>query len=120
MTKVLVVDDSSVIRTMILNALSLNGYTVAIASNPSNALTLINSSPTFDIVISDLNMPEMDGIELIKLIKMNNSYRFVPTILLTSDDSSETRNRAKAAKISKVLHKPITEQVLLKFIKVIA
>jgi two-component system chemotaxis response regulator CheY len=82
--KILVVDDSSSVRTVARMALREHGYDVIEASNGKEALDMLNGERVH-LVISDVNMPTMDGITLLKEIKRHPNYKFTPVIMLTTD-----------------------------------
>jgi len=90
--KVLIVDDSSSVRTVARMALRERGYEVIEASNGKEALEKLDSERCH-LVISDVNMPTMDGITLLKEIKRHPNYKFTPVIMLTTtDDPREMHN----------------------------
>ncbi|MFA6988514.1 MAG: hybrid sensor histidine kinase/response regulator [Candidatus Gastranaerophilaceae bacterium] len=80
---ILVVDDSITTRILEKNILKAAGYDVSVAVNGLDALTKLNSEK-FDLIVSDIEMPEMTGLELLKRIKQNKKYKDLPVILVTS------------------------------------
>ena len=87
--KILIVDDSASVRTVARMALRERGYDVVEASNGQEALVKLEGERCH-LVISDVNMPTMDGITLLKEIKRHPNYKFTPVIMLTTE-SSEAR-----------------------------
>ena len=80
---ILVVDDSSTIRKFVAVSLSLQGFEVVTACDGMDALEKLPGR-RFDLIITDLNMPKMDGFELIKALRENPEYQDIPVIILTS------------------------------------
>ncbi len=109
--RVLVVDDSSVNRMVLKAMLARSGVTnVAMAENGRAALATLKESPDFDMVFSDLWMPEMDGNELAHAIRADAKFARLPIYLVTAD--VESRNQAESNGFTGVLLKPITLEKL--------
>ena len=110
-SRVLVVDDSSVNR-MVLNAmLARSGVTdVTMAENGREALKVLKGGTSFDMVFSDLWMPEMDGNELVQAIRADAKLSHLPVYLVTAD--VEVRNQSGLEGFSGILFKPITLEML--------
>ena len=89
---ILVVDDSSVTRTMVKGILELAGYRVQVAADGMQAWELLRSRP-FDLLVSDVNMPEMSGFDLTEKVRSDRLLRHVPVILVTALDSLEDQAR---------------------------
>ena len=85
---ILVVDDSSVTRTMVKGILETAGYRVQVAADGMQAWELLRSRP-FDLLVSDVNMPEMSGFDLAEKVRSDRLLRHVPVILVTALDSME-------------------------------
>ena len=85
---ILVVDDSSVTRTMVKGILENAGYRVQVAADGMQAWELLRSRP-FDLLVSDVNMPEMSGFDLTEKVRSDRLLRHVPVILVTALDSME-------------------------------
>src|SRR5215475_4870183 len=94
--EVLVVDDSITTRTLEKNILEMAGYNVTTATNGREALKKLESH-LFDVVISDVQMPQMDGIELVTTIRGHEKFQMLPIILVTSLESREDRERGLSA-----------------------
>ena len=92
MTKILAVDDSVSIRQMVSHTLRDAGYEVETANDGRDALNKVASSK-FDVVISDVNMPNMGGFELVKALSVKPQYKFVPILKLTTETSTEKNNK---------------------------
>ncbi|ENH4364294.1 response regulator [Vibrio fluvialis] len=116
MTKILAVDDSISIRQMVSHTLIDAGYEVETANDGREALTKAQSTK-FDVVISDVNMPNMGGFELVKAIRGNPQYKFIPILMLTTETSMEKKQEGKLAGATGWLVKPFNPDTLLKTLK---
>jgi len=113
---ILVVDDFEIVRFATRTTLELAGYKVIQAIHGKDALQQF-SRETVDLVITDLNMPEMNGVELTKAIRQDTNHKNVPIVMLTTEDNLEKQQDAKAAGISGWIQKPYTNDRLLKVVK---
>jgi len=112
MKKILIVDDSSTIRKLINYILRKKDYQITEAEDGIDALEkLINTK--VDLVIADLNMPNMDGIELVKSLRNNYYYIDIPIIMLTTTRDENLRKTALDAGVNLFLNKPIQPNILL-------
>ncbi len=111
MAKILVVDDSPSMRKMISFTLSNAGHKVVEASDGAQALALAKNEE-LGLVISDINMPKMDGIQLIKNLRQIPSLKFTPILMLTTETGDDKREEGKAAGASGWLVKPFNPQKL--------
>ncbi|MCU0412666.1 MAG: response regulator [Bacteroidetes bacterium] len=93
---VLIVDDSPTVRKFVSVSLSMQGFSVVAACDGMDALEKLPQSK-FDLVITDLNMPNMDGFELIKALRENPDYKDLPVIILTS--LGDEANKEQGAKL---------------------
>ncbi|MBF4322475.1 MULTISPECIES: response regulator [Vibrio] len=116
MTKILAVDDSVSIRQMLSHTLKDAGYDVETAIDGSDALRKAQQTK-FDVVISDVNMPVMGGFELVKAIRGNAQYKFIPILMLTTETSMEKKQEGKLAGATGWLVKPFNPETLLKTLK---
>jgi two-component system chemotaxis response regulator CheY len=116
MTKVLVVDDSNSIRDMVSFTLKSAGYETVEAKDGQDGLNKAQRA-TFDLVISDVNMPNMDGIELCQELRKLPSFKFTPILMLTTESSGDMKTRGKAAGATGWLVKPFNPEKLLATIK---
>jgi len=116
MTKILVVDDSNSIRDMVSFTLKSAGFETAEAKDGLEGLTKAKSS-SFDLVISDVNMPNMDGITLCQELRKLPSFKFTPILMLTTESSTDMKMRGKAAGATGWLVKPFNPEKLLATIK---
>ncbi|CRL47708.1 MULTISPECIES: response regulator [Pseudomonas] len=93
---VMVVDDSSSVRQVVSIALKGAGYDVIEASDGKDALTKLNGQK-IHLMISDVNMPNMDGITLVKEVKKLANYKFTPIIMLTTESQEAKKQEGQAA-----------------------
>jgi len=113
MTKrILLVDDSASVRTVAGIALRGAGYEVVEASNGQEGLERLDGSK-IHLIISDLNMPVLDGIGFLKELKTHPSYRFTPVIMLTTEAGEDKKLQGKAAGAKAWIIKPFQPQVML-------
>lgn len=104
---VLVVDDAATIRQVVRAAVASEGHTVIEATNGKDAISKLKEHKV-SLMITDINMPEMDGITLTKTVKSVKSYRFLPVVCLTGEDSKDFIPKAKAAGACAWIDKPFT------------
>jgi len=116
MSKILVVDDSNSIRDMVSFTLKSAGYDTIEARDGQQGLSKAKSN-SFDLVISDVNMPIMDGITLCSELRKLPSFKFTPVLMLTTESSVDMKMRGKAAGATGWLVKPFNPEKLLATIK---
>ena len=97
MSTIMLVDDSATILLSISNILTKAGYAVEKASNAAEGLGKFKSGLKVDLLITDLNMPGMNGIEFIKEVRTLPNYKFMPILFLTTESQQAKRMEAKAA-----------------------
>jgi len=105
MTHILAVDDSPSMRDMVRIALTGAGFEVTQAADAQEALKLARAS-SFDLVLSDVNMPGMDGIELIRALRAEGTYRHTPILMLTTESSADRKRAGKEAGATGWIVKP--------------
>ncbi|MBE9532396.1 MAG: chemotaxis response regulator CheY [Proteobacteria bacterium] len=110
--KILLVDDFSTMRRIIKNLLKDIGYTnVEEAADGNLALDMLKSD-TFEFVISDWNMPNMTGIELLKAVRADDNLKGVPFLMVTAEAKPENVTEALQAGVNNYIVKPFTSAVL--------
>jgi len=109
---ILIVDDSESIREVVNFTLANAGFEVLVAVDGSNALNYLDGR-TIDLVLTDLHMPEMDGIQLIKKIRENETYSKIPILFLTTESQLNKKNEAKEAGATGWIIKPFVPAKLL-------
>lgn len=113
--RILVVDDQTSIRSLIKEILhEMKIWDVTEASNGIVALQKMRNSPPFDLMISDWNMPEMNGIELIKTIRSDERLFSLRVLMLTSEQSRENVLKIAALKVQGYVVKPFKPDILMK------
>jgi two-component system chemotaxis response regulator CheY len=113
---VLTVDDSASIRQMVAFTLKSAGYEVMEAIDGEDGLSKAKSRSA-DLVLTDQNMPKMDGLTLIKTLRTMPQYRGVPILMLTTESSDTMKSAGKAAGATGWLVKPFDPQKLLEVVK---
>ena len=116
---ILVVDDSETVRQVLQLTLGNAGFRVTEAVDGLDALEKIKEMKALDMVITDLNMPNIDGLELIKNIRREGSHRFTPIVMLTTESSEEKKQAGRAAGASGWIVKPFKPEQLLKVVKMV-
>lgn len=109
---VMIVDDSISIRQVVGLTLRGAGYDVIEGSNGRDALAKLGGQKVH-LVVSDVNMPEMNGIEFVKAVKAQPEYRFLPIIMLTTESGDEKKREGQAAGARAWVVKPFKPEVLL-------
>ena len=110
--KILIVDDDKTTRKLLSLYLKGSGFEVVTAENGLNAMEKLGSE-TFQLVLTDLNMPYMDGIEFLKTMKSNPGTSHIPALMLTTETDEEERQRAFRAGADGYLSKPVTAEVVV-------
>lgn len=116
MTTILTIDDSASIRQMVSMTLSAAGHTVVEAINGQDGYDKAIAQPV-DAVITDLNMPVLNGIEFVRKYRQHPSSKGVPIILLTTESDDELKRQAKEAGATGWIVKPFKQDQLLAIIK---
>lgn len=116
--RVLTVDDSATVRQVLSMTLASAGYNVTEAGDGEDALQQFDCS-SFDLVVTDLNMPKMDGIDLIRQIRKRAGTRFMPIIMLTTESQPERKQEGKKAGASGWITKPFRPDQLLAVVRMI-
>jgi len=119
MKRVLAVDDSRTLRDMLVNCLSTAGHEVFVAGDGAEALAALREHRP-DIVITDLNMPVMDGLEFIEAARAEEAGRGVPLLLLTTETATELKMRAREVGATGWLTKPFDSAQVLSLIDQLA
>jgi len=115
---IMTVDDSPSIRQVLGMALKDAGYIVVEAENGLDALDKLKDQRV-NMVITDLNMPKMCGIDLIRNVRKNSEHRFVPIIMLTTESQEDKRLEGKAAGASGWLVKPFRPEQVLRVVQTV-
>ncbi|MBN2892545.1 MAG: response regulator [Bacteroidales bacterium] len=111
---ILIVDDSESIREFLVFALSNHGFNVLSGINGKDGLKYFtNYTKEIDLVITDLHMPEMDGIQLIEEIRKLEKFKHLPILFLTTESGLEQKMKAKKAGATGWIIKPISPEKII-------
>ena len=114
---IMIVDDSSTMLMSLRNSLEIAGYKVLEANDGSVALKTLQGGAKPDLIITDINMPQMGGIEFIGKARALNGLRFIPILALTTESQQGKRDEAKKLGATGWLLKPVSGTDLNKIIK---
>ncbi len=114
---ILIVDDSATMLMSIKTTLEMGGYQIESAADGQLALNKLKAGAKFDLIITDINMPNMGGMDLIKNARGLPSCRFTPILTLTTESQAAKRDEAKKLGATGWLVKPISGNDLLKVVK---
>src|SRR6266850_872884 len=112
MAQILVVDDSTTMRQMVTFTLTSAGHEVVEAPDGNKAL-VVAKQRKFDLVITDVNMPGMNGIDLVKALRDLKTYKTIPILILARDASDVNIKKAETLGASGFIEKPFTPERLL-------
>ena len=118
---IMIVDDSATMRQMVTFTLKGDGHDVLEGADGQDALNKLNAlSGKADMVITDLNMPNMDGIAFIKALRAHPKYKFVPILMLTTESVDDKKKAGAEAGATGWIVKPFTPTQLLMVVKKLA
>jgi two-component system, chemotaxis family, chemotaxis protein CheY len=109
--KILIVEDSPSMRALVREALDADGYEVTECDNGLAALAVLGQVAP-DLVITDINMPQLDGLGLLREIRQLPSFRFMPVLILTSESGADMKESGRAAGATGWLVKPFDAEQL--------
>jgi two-component system, chemotaxis family, chemotaxis protein CheY len=115
--KILVVDDSAAIRQSISFILKQEGYETVEATDGQEALNMLGSIEALDLIITDVNMPNLDGIGFIKKAREIAKFKFTPILVLTTESQGSKMNEGKEAGATGWIVKPFNSDKLLGIVK---
>jgi two-component system chemotaxis response regulator CheY len=104
--RVLTVDDSKTMRDMLKLALTEAGYDVVQADDGAHGVEVLQSTPDIDVIVTDINMPRMDGYAFIDSVRKNPKNRTTPILVLTTESEPEKKRRAREAGATGWIVKP--------------
>ncbi|MCC3861223.1 response regulator [Pseudemcibacter aquimaris] len=113
--KILAVDDSKTMRDMINFTLQGAGYDVTLAVDGNDGLTKLKSNE-IDLIITDINMPGMNGIDLIKNVRVDDKYRSMPILILTTESGDDLKQEGRSAGATGWIVKPFVPEKLIKVV----
>ncbi len=113
---IMTADDSSSIRQMVSFTLGQAGYDIVEAVDGRDALNKLDGAGV-NMLITDLNMPNMDGIELIRQTRAKPEYKFIPIVMLTTESQAEMKQKGKQAGATGWIVKPFKPEQLVSVVK---
>lgn len=116
MKQILIVDDSRTIRSLAEDTLTKSGYGVVVANDGKEGLEKAQKTK-FDLIITDQNMPRMDGLTLTKSLRETLQYKQTPILILTTESGDDMKAKGKLAGASGWMVKPFRPEMMLQAIK---
>ncbi len=116
MASILVVDDSTTMRQMVSFTLSSAGHDVTEAADGTEAVEIAKGK-LFDLVITDVNMPGMNGIDLVRTLRATPECKFIPMLVLTTESAQDLKQKGREAGATGWIVKPFSPDVLLATLK---
>jgi two-component system chemotaxis response regulator CheY len=113
------VDDSATIRMLVRKSLEGRGYTIREAEHGKDALARLDEDPSADLFIVDVNMPEMDGFELVKHLKSRTEFSAKPIVFLTTEAGADKKAAGKDLGVNGWIVKPFEEPALIKIVEML-
>jgi two-component system, chemotaxis family, chemotaxis protein CheY len=110
---ILIVDDSSSLRTVVKLALTRAGYEVLEAADGLEGLSRLDQGARVNLIVSDVNMPRMDGIAFLRKLKEHARHKFTPVIMLTTEGQDTKKEEGRAAGAKAWIVKPFNPPQLL-------
>lgn len=116
---ILIVEDSAAMRSMIDSILGETGGEELLITEAQNGFEALKLLPRiqFDLILTDINMPDINGLELLTFLKSNPRYRDIPTLVITTEGKEEDRRRGLALGADEYLIKPFSPESLIALIK---
>ena len=115
----LTVDDSKTIREMVSFTLKNEGFEVIEAEDGQHAISVLGNQEV-SVIITDLNMPNMDGLELIRNLRANPTYKFTPILMLTTEGDANKKQQGKDAGATGWIVKPFNPEKLIQVVNKVA
>jgi two-component system chemotaxis response regulator CheY len=109
---IMIVDDSSSLRTLVSMSLKRAGYLVVEAVDGKDALSKLETTKV-QLIVSDVNMPNMDGIEFVMRLKQHPRHKFTPVLMLTTEGQDSKKEQGRAAGAKAWIVKPFSPPILL-------
>lgn len=110
--KILIVDDASLIRNIAQKAVLEAGHEVVLVTNGKDGLAAVEKGD-IDFVFSDINMPIMSGMEMIEKIRSQDKFRYLPIVMLTTENTPELQKQAQELGVKAWLVKPFNKEKFL-------
>ena len=113
MAKILIVDDSETLRSQLRKALEEAGHEVVEGYDGVNGLETLNSNPDVELILCDVNMPEMDGLEMVRLVHLEDDLKGIPILMLTTEASKASKEIGKDAGVVAWITKPFKSEKVI-------
>lgn len=114
--QILIVDDSESVREVLVYSLENAGYEIIVACDGKDALNYFDGR-TIDLLLTDFHMPNLNGLDLILKVRQNENYKFIPIIVLTTENQIEMMKEAKASGATGWIMKPFNTEKLLQTLR---
>lgn len=115
--QILVVDDSVTMRQMVSFTLTSAGFEVVEAGDGQEAVAKLNGGARPNLVITDLNMPNMDGLSLIRAVRAMPAFKFTPLLMLTTESEDSKKKEGQAAGATGWIVKPFNPEQMMKIVQ---
>ncbi|MFZ5811789.1 MAG: response regulator [Thermodesulfobacteriota bacterium] len=116
---ILIVDDSKTVRNLVAFIMKKEGFKVTAAEDGLDGLEKLYSEQKIDLIISDINMPRMDGITFIKTVREQDAYRDIPIVVLSTEGQENDIQRGLSIGANLYLVKPAQPEMMVKNIKML-
>lgn len=116
MKTILIAEDFQTSRKVIVNALTKSGYKTLEAEDGADALRQFDGQ-AIDLLVTDFNMPNMDGAELVSHVRKMDQYKYIPALVLSTEINQDKKDKAQAAQITAWVSKPFDLQRFLKLVE---
>jgi two-component system chemotaxis response regulator CheY len=110
---IMIVDDSSMMRLALRSALAEGGYTVVEAIHGVDALEKLQKGQRVNLIICDVNMPEMDGLTFVNTYRSIPELQYIPVLMLTTESGQDKKEQGKAAGVRAWMVKPFNKETLM-------
>ncbi len=117
---VLAVDDSRTMRDMINLALAQEGFEVHLAEDGEHGLEVLDDLDPPDVIITDINMPRLDGFGFIDALKLRDDTKAIPILVLTTESSADLKTKARTAGATGWIVKPFAQDKLIRALRMVA
>jgi two-component system chemotaxis response regulator CheY len=117
MKKILLVDDSATMLLSLRQTLEMSGFNVSTATDGEDGLSVLAAGSKPDLIITDINMPKLDGLGFIQAVRKQPAYRFTPLLVLTTESQQARRDEAKRLGATGWLVKPVAAADLVRVVK---
>jgi len=117
--RALVIDDSKAMRIILKQILQSIGGTVEEAGNGKEGLEKLKTMGNADLVLVDWNMPEMNGLDFVRAVRANPTYRQLPLMMVTTETEASQMGKALAAGANEYVMKPFTKDVIQEKLKIL-